>query len=94
MKKHNTIWDNVSADIIKEFDSELVYNKKILKTNVKSYVDEATDFHDKEIPKASSDCTCLAVITNDSALKKDENYYLQLFLKEFKYIQIQFSKMF
>ena len=23
----------------------------------------------------------------DSALKKDENYYLQVFLKEFKYIE-------
>ena len=68
LKKYNTIWDNVSADIIQEFDSELVYDKKILKTKIKSYVDEATDFHDKELPKAGSDCTCLAVITNDSAL--------------------------
>ena len=28
----------------------------------------------------------LAVISLDSALKKDENYYLQVFLKESKYI--------
>ena len=27
LKKYNTIWDKVSADIKKEFDSEPVYNK-------------------------------------------------------------------
>ena len=30
--------------------------------------------------------TCLAVIILDSALKKDENYYPQVFLNECKYI--------
>ena len=27
LEKYNTIWDKVSADIKKEFDSDLVYNK-------------------------------------------------------------------
>ena len=27
LEKYNTIWDKVSADIKKEFDSEPVYNK-------------------------------------------------------------------
>ena len=47
----------------------------------KSYVDEATDFHDKEIPKMDSNATCLAAISLDSALIKHRNYYLQVFLK-------------
>ena len=34
-----------------------------------------------------SNHTCLAVITLDSALKKDDNYYPQAFLKECKYIE-------
>ena len=58
-----------------------------MKTKIKSYSDKATDFHDKEIPKASSDYTCLAVINVDSTLKKDENYYLQVFLKESNYTE-------
>ena len=29
--KYNTIWDKVSGYISKEFDSDPVYNKKILK---------------------------------------------------------------
>ena len=34
-----------------------------------------------------SNHTCLAVICLDSTLKKDENYYPQVFLKECKYIE-------
>ena len=34
-----------------------------------------------------SNHTCLAIISLDSALKKDENYYPQVFLKECKYIE-------
>ena len=85
--KYNTIWDKVSADIIKEFDSEPVYNKELLKIKTKSYGDEVTDFYDKKVPKADSNHTCLAVISMDSALKKDENYYPQVFLKECKYVE-------
>ena len=42
LEKHNTIWDKVNADIKKEFDSEPVYNKKYLKTKIKSHGDEVT----------------------------------------------------
>ena len=34
-----------------------------------------------------SNHTCLAVISLESALKKDENYYPQVFFKECKYIE-------
>ena len=34
----------------------------------------------KKIPKTDSNHTCLAVISLDSALKKDDNYYLQVLL--------------
>ena len=70
LEKFNTIWDKVSTVIKKEFDSELVYNKIFLKTKQKSYVDEATDIHEKEMPEAGSNHTCLAVMTIDFALKK------------------------
>ena len=38
------------------------------------------------MPKAGSNCTFLGVILLDFVLKKNENYYLQVFLKEWKYI--------
>ena len=87
LEKYNTIWDKVSAAIKKEFDSEPVYNKNFLKTKIRSYGDEFTDFYDKEILKIDSNYTYLAVISLDTALKKDENYYPQVFLKEYKYIK-------
>ena len=72
-EKCNTIWDKVSADIKKEFDSKPVYNKNFLKTKIKSHGDEVTE--------VDSYHTCLAVISLDSPLKKDGNYYLHVFLK-------------
>ena len=41
----------------------------------------------KKIPKVNSNHTCLAVVSLDFVLKKDENYYLQVFLKECKYTE-------
>ena len=80
LTRYNTILDKVSAGIKKEFDSEPVCNKKFLKTKIKSWW--SSDFHYKKISKMESNDTCLAVISLDSALKKDKNYYLQVFLIE------------
>ena len=74
IKKYNTVWNNVSADIEKEFDSKPVYNKEFLKTKIKSHGNKVTDFFDKKVPKEGSNHTCLAVITLDSALNKNDNY--------------------
>ena len=35
------------------------------------------------MPKVGSNCICLTVILIDFALKKDRNYYPQVFLKEY-----------
>ena len=83
LEKYNTILDKVSADIKKkECYNEPVYNKKFLKTKIKFHGDKVTDFYDKENPKVDPNHTCLAVSSLDSALNKDKNYYLQVFLKE------------
>ena len=87
MKKYNIIWDKVSADIKNKVDWERVCKKTFLKTKTKSYGDEVTDFYDKVIHKINSNHTCLAVLSLDSALNKDGNYYPQVFLKECKYIK-------
>ena len=85
MKKYSTISDKVTAGIKKELDSKPVYNKcfwkpkqnlALMKLQIKN-----KESHDKEIFKAGSNHTFLAVITIDSALKKEENYYPQVFLK-------------
>ena len=75
LEKYDTIWDKFSANIKKDFDSELLYNKKCFRTKIKSHGDKVTDFYDKEIPKVDSNHTCLAVINLDSTLKKHDSYY-------------------
>ena len=50
-----------------------------MKTKIKSYGQLVT--------KVKSKHTWLAVICLDSALNKDGNYYLQVFVKECKYIE-------
>ena len=83
------IWDKFSAGINKEFDSEPVCNKKLMKTKTKSNEDEITDFFDKQFPKVDSNHTCVAVISLDSDPKEDNNCYPQVFSKEYKYTELK-----
>ena len=48
LKKFNGIWNKVSNSIKKELDCEPIYIKKFLKTKIRSYGDEDTDFHSKK----------------------------------------------
>ena len=52
-----------------------------MKTKIKSYGDEATVFHDKEVPKVGSNHTCLAIISLDSTLKKMKTIVCKCFYK-------------
>ena len=47
LEKYNTIADNASANIKKEFDREPVYTKEFFKFEINSHGDEVTDFYDK-----------------------------------------------
>ena len=58
-----------------------------MKTKIKSHGDEVTDFYDKKILATDSNRTCLAVISLNSALNEDGDYYLQIFLQECKQIE-------
>ena len=75
----------VSNIIKKEFDSELVYNEKYLKTKIKSYNGKIyTNFHNNKILKEGSQCIFLSVLLVESVYKEDKNYYPQVFLEECK----------
>ena len=58
-----------------------------MKTKIKSYGDEVTDFHSKEIPNVASNHACLAVISFDSALNKNGNSYPQVLSKNANTLQ-------
>ena len=71
-----TYWKNIilfgikSALILKKKLTVNLSIIKILKTKIKFYINEVTDFYDKEIPKVDSNHTYLAVINLESALTK------------------------
>ena len=49
--------------------------KEIIENRNKSSDDGTTAFYDKQIPKVGCSYNCLVVISWDSALKEDKNYY-------------------
>ena len=63
----------------KEFDSDPISNKNYLKIKIKP--------HGDEVRILDSNYTCSAVISLNSALKKDDNCYPQVLLKECKHIE-------
>ena len=60
-----------------------------MENKIKSHGDEVTDFCNKEIPKVDFNHTCFTVISLNSALKKDGNYYPQVFLKSVNTLRIK-----
>ena len=72
--------EKVSRSIKSEFDSELVSDKKYLKTKIKSYKGKVnTNFHNTKTPKENSLWICLSVILIDSVFTTGNNYYPQVF---------------
>ena len=55
LEKYNEICQKVRNSIKKEFDTELVYDEKYLKTKMKSYKGKINiTFHNNKIPKEGS----------------------------------------
>ena len=64
-----------------------MYNDKYIKTKIKIYNDRVcTNFQHNKIPKDNEYCVCLSAILLDSIfVNSNEEYYLQILLKECKY---------
>ena len=54
LKKYNDIWNKVSYSIQQKLNCKPIYNKKVLETKIRSYSDEATDFHARKISETGS----------------------------------------
>ena len=87
LEKYNELQEKLKNSFKKEFDNERVYKKKYLKAKIKSGNGKIkTNSHDSKIPKERSQFVCLSVILVDSVIKTGENYFLQVFLEECKYV--------
>ena len=59
-----------------EFNSEPVYNKKYLKTKIKSFEGKInTNFYGNKIAKEVSECICQSLILINSVYRTGKNYY-------------------
>ena len=86
LKKYTKIWGKISGLIGKQFDSEVFYGGKYIKTKIKSYKDNMnTNFHSKNVPKESCSYKCLSLTVLDSVIKMGKKYYPQTFLEECLY---------
>ena len=79
LQKYNKIWEKVSNIIKKKFNSKLIYNKKYLKSEKKSYNETINT-------KKCSHCIYISVILIDSVYEKDKSYYPQVFLEKYKHV--------
>ena len=62
LKKYSEIWNKIKSLIIKEFNSEPVYNNKYIKTKIKIYSNKVyTNFQHNKIPKDNEYGACLSV---------------------------------
>ena len=74
----------------KAFDSQPVYNKKYVKTKVKSYEDKiSTNFHSDKIPKEGSQCICLSVILIDTIYRTGKTVNLKCFRRMLIYNKLK-----
>ena len=67
--------------------TRLSTKKNYLKAKIKFHDAEVAAFYDKELPKVDFNHSSLAVISLDFIIKNGGSYYLQLSLKECKYIE-------
>ena len=76
-----------SAILLKKgFHSQSVYNKKYLKTEIKSYEGKINkNLHYGKMPNEDFHHIFLSVILIDSISNIDKHYYPQVVLEEYKY---------
>ena len=59
-----------------------VYDDKYIKTKIRTFGDKVyTNFRGLNTPENDIECKSLTVISNDSLLIYDKNYYLQVYLE-------------
>ena len=79
-EKYHEILKKVSNVIKKELNSKPVYNKKHLRTKIKSFNGKINkNYQNNKIPKGGSQCICLSAISVDSVYRKEQTIILKCF---------------
>ena len=91
LERYTTIWEKISDLINKKFDSDPVYNNKYINTKIRSYNNDIkTNFRNidnknNKLPEKNKPYKCVSLISLDSIIKINEEYYPQTLLQECVY---------
>ena len=91
LERYAKISEKTSDLIDKKFDSDPDYNNKYINTKIRSYNNDIiTNFHDNDnkndkIPEKNKAYRCMSLISLDSIIKINKNYYPQTLLQECVY---------
>ena len=86
--KYDKIWIKKTKTYGLKLDSQSVYDKKCIKTKLKTYDDQVnTVIPDKEIPKEKAHYSCIAAICIEFVQKLNEENYHQVYLEQCRYKQ-------
>ena len=87
LKKYTERWNKIKNLFKKEFNAELVYNDKYIKTKILIYNDKVyTNFQHNKTPKDNECCACLSVILIDSILTSSDKEYCPQIFEKCKYM--------
>ena len=91
LEKHTAIWEKVSDLVNEKFDSDPIYNNKYINIKIRSYNNDIkTNFRNidnknNKLPEKNKLCKCVSLISLDSIIKINKNYYPQTLLQECVY---------
>ena len=81
LEKYKTIWSKIENLKIVILNALQVYNDRYIKTKIKTYGDKVyNNFRVSNAPKDDIECKFFKVISIDSLLVYENNFYLQVYL--------------
>ena len=81
LEKYKTIWSKIENLKMVILNALQVYNDRYIKTKIKTYGDKVyNNFRVSNAPKDDVECKFFKVISIDSLLVYENNFYLQVYL--------------
>ena len=91
LKRYTAIWEKLSDLVNEKFDSDPIYNNKYINTKIRSYNNDIKtnfcniDNKNNKLSEKNKPYKCVSLISLDSVIKINKNYYPQTLLQECAY---------
>ena len=91
LERYTAIWEKISDLVNKKFNSDPIYNNKYIDTNIRSYSNDIItnlrniDNKNNKLPEKNKPYKYVSLISLDSIIKFNKEYYPQTLLQECVY---------